>query len=158
MGREPSVSGGARYVMNTPEAGRAVLRFASGHGHVSSALDDIATFLGREGVPRGVVEDTTIALAEALNNIEEHAYGGLPDLPVQLCIVAGDHCVRCEIEDRGTPLPGGSLPAGSMPTTDPVALEKWPEGGFGWALLRRLTSELTYQRRCEWNRLRFAVS
>ena len=38
-------------------------------------------------------------------------------------------CLRCRIEDRGTPLPGDTLPGGSLPATDPVAHEKWPEGG-----------------------------
>jgi anti-sigma regulatory factor (Ser/Thr protein kinase) len=40
---------------------------------------------GRGALDR--VEDATIALAEALNNIEEHAYGGRPDLPVLLRII-----------------------------------------------------------------------
>ena len=144
--------------METFADGQAVLRFDSGHGHVPSALSDVSAFLEREGLRPGLVEDANIALAEALNNIEEHAYAGQRDLPVLLRLVATNQCLRCEIEDRGTPLPGGSLPAGSMPATDPVAHDKLPEGGFGWALLRRLTRELSYRRRGDWNHLSFTIA
>ena len=72
--------------------------------------------------------------------------GGRSGLPVLVDLEASALCLRCRIEDRGTPLPGDTLPGGSLPATDPVAHEKWPEGGFGWALLRRLTDDLTYHR------------
>jgi serine/threonine-protein kinase RsbW len=98
---------------------------------------DVAAFLARDGLPRTMVEDATIALAEALNNIEEHAYSGRPDQPVLVDIRRAEALVRCRIEDRGTPLPGGSLPGGSMPAPDPAAHDEWPEGGFGWGLLHR---------------------
>lgn len=144
--------------MQTEAGGRAILRFCSGQGGVSMALSDVTAFLAREGLPQSLVEDANIALAEALNNIEEHAYRGQRGFPVTLNLVAGERCVKCEIEDRGTPLPGGSLPAGSMPASDPVAHEKWPEGGFGWALLRRLTSDLSYERKDGVNSLCFTIS
>jgi hypothetical protein len=44
-------------------------------------VSDIAAFLGAGFLP-GLVEDASIALAEALNNIEEHAYSGRPEQPV----------------------------------------------------------------------------
>jgi hypothetical protein len=78
MEREPSVTNFGRYEITTSSDGQAVLRFGSGHGHVPTALSDVATFLKHEGVRLDRVEDATIALAEALNNIEEHAYAGRP--------------------------------------------------------------------------------
>lgn len=138
--------------------GRVALHFQSGHGVVSEIVHDVKEILTREGLQCGMVEDATIALAEALNNIEEHAYEGRRGLPVHVDITICPARFECRIEDRGNPLPGGTLPTGSMPMTDPVAHEKWPEGGFGWALLRRVTSELTYNRCGEWNRLFFAIS
>jgi anti-sigma regulatory factor (Ser/Thr protein kinase) len=41
---------------------------------------------------------------------------------------------------------------------DPVEPESWPEGGFGWAMVRRLTCDLSYESAGGRNRLRFAVS
>jgi len=152
------VTGDNVYAMETPSEGRAVLRFSSGNGAVRGILRDVAAFLALQGLPSDKVEDATIALAEALNNIEEHAYGGRSGLPVLVDLEANALCLRCRIEDRGTPLPGDTLPGGSLPATDPVAHEKWPEGGFGWALLRRLTDDLTYHRRGGWNRLCFTIS
>jgi serine/threonine-protein kinase RsbW len=152
------VTGENRYVMETPSKGRAVLRFSSGNGAVSGILREAAAFLTSRDVPPGKVEDATIALAEALNNIEEHAYGGGIGHPVLVELEVNALCLRCRIEDRGTPLPGDTLPGASLPATDPVAHEKWPEGGVGWALLRRLTTELTYHRRGGWNRLCFTIS
>lgn len=152
------MTGGDGYVMATPPDGRAVLRFDSGKGVVSALLRDVAGYLTGRGLPHDKVEDATIALAEALNNIEEHAYAGQSGLPVLIEIEACARRLHFRIEDRGTPLPGDTLPGGSMPATDPVALEKWPEGGFGWPLLRHLTSDLSYNRRGDWNRLCFTIS
>jgi serine/threonine-protein kinase RsbW len=152
------VTGDNGYAMESLSEGRAALRFESGKGVVSAVLRDVAAYLTRRGLPPGKVEDATIALAEALNNIEEHAYAGRSGLPVLVEIKACARRLRFRIEDRGTPLPGETLPGGSLPATDPVAHEKWPEGGFGWALLRRLTSDLTYHRRGDWNQLCFTIS
>jgi serine/threonine-protein kinase RsbW len=157
MEREPSVTNFGHYEITTSSDGKAVLRFGSGHGHVPTALSDVATFLKHEGVRLDRVEDATIALAEALNNIEEHAYAGRPDLPVLLRIMTNPKGLKCEIEDQGQPLPGGSVPVSSMPKTNPVAHEEWPEGGFGWALLRRLTSDLCYCRHEDRNTLSFTI-
>jgi serine/threonine-protein kinase RsbW len=106
----------------------------------------------------GLVEDASIALAEALNNIEEHAYSGRPEQPVLVEIDARGDCFRCCIEDCGVPLPGGMLPGGRLPSADPGAHDDLPEGGFGWALLRRLTRDLAYQRQKDRNRLTFSIS
>lgn len=152
------MSGGEAYDVETVPDGQVTLRFGSGRGVVSSVVRDVAAFLGREGLPVSMVEDATIALAEALNNIEEHAYGGGRDLPVVVGIATSARSVRFTIEDQGHPLPGGALPGDCLPATDPGAHEKWPEGGFGWALLRRVTRDVTYHRSGAWNRLTFTIS
>jgi serine/threonine-protein kinase RsbW len=144
--------------METSAGGQITVRFSSGHGVVSAVVRDVAAFLARDGLPRTMIDDATIALAEALNNIEEHAYGGRHDLPVLVDIRRAEALVRFRVEDRGTPLPHGSLPGDSMPAPDPAAHEKWPEGGFGWGLLHRVTSDLSYHRRGAWNRLCFTIS
>lgn len=111
---------------------------------------------------RGTVE---VVLAEVLNNIAEHAYGGgtgTINLTVQTCAVG----LACRVIDTGFPMPGGQLPAGNhpLPQTDTgamaerPALDDLPEGGFGWYIIRTLTQNLTYTRIGSQNRLDFVIA
>jgi len=97
----------------------------------------------------GTVE---IALAEALNNVVEHAYpADLPgDIALDLALTAA--CLRCELRDQGAALPGLVPPDAGLPSIDGPR-ESLPEGGFGWSLIRTLTSRLSYERRDGENRL-----
>lgn len=97
---------------------------------------------------RGTAE---IVLAEVLNNVVEHAYSDLSgDIRLSLALKPGQ--LDCQIEDDGAPMPGGNAPAGNLPDA-----EDMPEGGFGWHLIRVLSSGLTYQRLGKTNRLSFSL-
>lgn len=132
--------------------------FSAGDGAAAGVSNAIAQHLRDAAVPAPVVEDGTIALSEALNNVEEHAYGGRNGGPVRVEAFIRHHDLVFCIEDRGVPLPEGPLRGGEMPVGDPVAPESWPEGGFGWAMLHKLTHDLVYCRAKGWNRLQFALS
>ncbi|MGQ0566282.1 MAG: ATP-binding protein [Gemmobacter sp.] len=83
-----------------------------------------------------------IVIAEALNNIVEHAYAsGEGDIELSLRRKGGKLSVL--ISDRGRPMPGGQMPEGRLPDPDPQDL---PEGGFGWFLIRSLSQDLRYCR------------
>jgi anti-sigma regulatory factor (Ser/Thr protein kinase) len=113
-------------------------------------------FLARGGiVTRASWRMHSIALAEALNNIEEHAYSGRPEQPVLVEIDAARRLRKMlKSKTAGFLCRAASLPAGQYAFGGSGgALDEMPEGGFGWALLRRLTRELAYQRQKEWNRL-----
>ncbi len=133
------------------------MHFSSGHGLVSALVNDVTLFLQHEGLQPGMIEDAAIALAEALNNVEEHAYEGQAGFPVCVKITASPTHFQCVIEDQGTPIPGQTLPGDQMPFSDPSAPEKLPEGGFGWALLHRLTRDLNYARTEQKNLLSFSI-
>jgi hypothetical protein len=62
-----------------------------------------------------------------------------------------------EISDPGRPFPGGCLPAGQAVNLS-LPVDALPEGGFGWFLIRSLTSGIDYRRQDGLNRLtlRFA--
>jgi serine/threonine-protein kinase RsbW len=99
---------------------------------------------------RGTVE---IVIAEALNNIVEHAYAnGVGEIELQLKWSGGKLSVL--ITDRGHPMPGGNLPEGQLPPADPDDL---PEGGFGWFLIRSLSQDLRYCRADGRNHLFFRL-
>ena len=105
-----------------------------------SALDDDT---------RGTAE---IVLAEALNNIVEHAYAGVAG-EIDLRLMREADALAVEIVDFGTAIPGGKAPTPDLPDCDAL-----PEGGFGWYLIQTLSRDLTYVRSGSANVLRFRLA
>ncbi len=100
---------------------------------------------------RGTAE---IVLAEALNNIVEHAYARHPgdiEITLQLC----PNELICRITDTGLPMPNAQLPEGKLARLAPS--DDLPEGGFGWFLIRTLSRDLRYHREDGRNQLSFRL-
>lgn len=97
-----------------------------------------------------------LVLAEALNNIAEHAYAGMTPGPVALRLRRAQGALDCEIEDEGRALPGKVLPAGQMQRVA-EKLGDLAEGGWGWALIQALAQDIRYQREGRRNRLTFRI-
>lgn len=150
--------GPGEYQFVRHEAGRATLHFPANRGHVATALGDLADHLRARGCAPGLIEDGAIVLAEVLNNVEEHAYAGQAGEPVTVRLDACDGVLRYVVEDRGRRFPEGQLPGADMPAGNPGAPESLPEGGFGWPLVRRLTSDVAYMRDGDTNRLVFRLA
>ncbi|MCB2128374.1 MAG: ATP-binding protein [Rhodobacteraceae bacterium] len=114
----------------------------------------IARFARR--IPDDAAGALELALAEVLNNIVEHAYAGLPPGPVELELRLGSEMLDCRVIDHGHPMPGLMLPKGEM---QPIAatVDDLPEGGWGWALIKTLTTSLCYTRDQNANQLSFSV-
>lgn len=102
---------------------------------------------------RGTAE---LVLAEVLNNVAEHAYAGQAG-PVAVTLRQVPQGVSCLIVDQGLAMPGGKLPESRLPDGEGLALEDLPEGGFGWHLIRSLTTGLSYSRADGTNRLHFTL-
>ena len=100
----------------------------------------------------GTVE---LVLAEAMNNVVEHAYqdtSGVIELRVANCADG----LFCEVLDDGVGMDG--MPPGKVPQGDPPpTLDEMPEGGFGWFLIRSLARDLRYEREAGRNRLSFRI-
>jgi serine/threonine-protein kinase RsbW len=112
----------------------------------------------------GAAEDlrtrAQIALAEACNNIVEHAYQPIPTgvEPMISLDIAGDPGgIQVTLRDRGRAMPEGPLPGRELPPFDPEDPASLPEGGFGWALLREMTRALSISRQNGQNILRFRL-
>jgi serine/threonine-protein kinase RsbW len=104
------------------------------------------------GLQRAKSDDIQIALAEAINNVVEHAY---PDDPTGLISIQcrmNAQRVDIEVHDAGVPFANGRPPRGANPNlSGPV--EHLPEGGFGWLLIRSLAQDIFYDRHCGANAL-----
>jgi len=135
---------------------RKTYRFSSEYTRVRATLAELLGVLRDAGIgseDAGIVE---VVLAEALNNVVEHAYREAPDGHVELtCDVASDK-LRFELRDHGVAMPDLTLPEGTCPSAE-TALEDLPEGGFGWHLIHTLTEDLSYRRDGDLNRTDFAI-
>jgi len=134
---------------------RLDLRFEAEPFAVRRALcRTVATFAGRIGeAAAGALE---LALAEVLNNIVIHAYGG-DGGSISLSIEFRADALHCRICDAGRAIPGGAPPSVG-PDTDPAGQPALREGGWGWQILRKLAEDLTYERAGGENRLTFRIA
>ena len=88
-----------------------------------------------------LTDDVHIVVAEAVNNIVEHAYPGRSFGALAVHLSVSDSGLRIDFFDWGDPFPDEALPAGQAPK--PASLS---EGGYGWFLIRALASTSTYSR------------
>lgn len=124
-----------------------------------SGIGSVVERLRTMGLPEARAEEVQIALAEAVNNVVEHAYAGTDPGDVNIrCNLDADQ-LWINIHDAGLPLPDDKLPVGK-PVDLNVPHADLPEGGFGWFLIRELTSDIHYERKSGNNQLslRFEVS
>ncbi|MBY5933232.1 ATP-binding protein [Tateyamaria omphalii] len=103
----------------------------------------------------GTVE---LVMAEALNNIVEHAY---PETdasgPIDITCAHEDDGLHLTVTDSGRAMPDGQTPVGTAAEID-VDFCDMPEGGFGWFLIKDLAKDVTYQRQDNQNRLRLRLA
>ena len=107
---------------------------------------------------RSMAEDDSgtaeIVLAEALNNIVEHAYAQHTG-EIEITLLLHQTALICRIIDTGLPMPNDTLPAGHLAQFAPT--DDLPEGGFGWFLIRTLSRDLDYRRVDGRNHLSFRL-
>ena len=136
------------------------LRFAATLCDVRAALLTVDAQLAAAGASGDLRARAQIALAEACNNIVEHAYTPPPPgVEAVIAIdIAGDPAgLQITIRDKGRAMPEGPLPGRTLPEFDPDDPANLPEGGFGWALLRGMTRSLSVSRQNGQNILRFRL-
>ncbi|MDG3041053.1 ATP-binding protein [Roseicyclus marinus] len=135
------------------------LRFAASGAAVREALMTVDATLAAAGAVEDLRMRAQIALAEACNNIVEHAYPLAPDPDAQIRLdISGDAGgLQITLRDRGRSMPEGPLPGRTFPCVDPENPDTLPEGGFGWPLLRTMTRALSISRQNGQNILRFRL-
>jgi serine/threonine-protein kinase RsbW len=120
---------------------------------VSAALHALFVGPDRLALPGDCGGDAQIVLAEAMNNIVEHAYADRPG-EIDITLWRGQGGLWCRLVDNGAPMPA-ALPAGSLPVIPPDG--DLPEGGFGWYLIRQLARDVVHTRRSGANHLTFRI-
>lgn len=86
-----------------------------------------------------------LVLAEALNNVVEHAYRNNPDGTIWLRCSSDPSGLVVQIKDNGVAVPDSRMP--DQPVfPDPAAVSTLPEGGFGRHLIRHLADRVEYRR------------
>lgn len=86
-----------------------------------------------------------LVLAEVLNNIVEHAYAGDGCGVVQLKLERSGPVLRVTVRDHGCTMTAGLPPVGQMPVVARHT-QDLREGGWGWPLIRRLATNVAYER------------
>jgi serine/threonine-protein kinase RsbW len=133
-----------------------VTRIESSTDAVREAVLGLCRAAGRLGLDDEARDALELALAEAMNNVVEHAYLDDPAGWIMIELDLLDGWAACRVWDAGRPMPRGGIPATPLPDLS-VPLDNLPEGGFGWALIRSLAAHLRYDRLDGFNCLAFAI-
>lgn len=113
---------------------------------------DVLSTLVSAGLLTKQAQDVELVLAEALNNIVEHAYVERRDGTVFLQAHLMPDSLTIRLRDTGRPLPFGRIPKTKL-VEPSKELGILPEGGFGWFLIHSLTSAVQYERQNGTNHL-----
>ncbi|WP_226779787.1 ATP-binding protein [Oceaniglobus trochenteri] len=151
----------ARCIEITEERGRGNtielrLEFPCTQANVRRALASIMSGLGAMDLSEDDSSTVELVLAEVLNNVTEHAYRDAGLGLIRLHLKQTDDGLSCRVIDNGDAMPRNTPPRGYPPNPN-GPLETYPEGGFGWFLIRKLTSDLAYLRDADRNILSFRI-
>ncbi len=130
-------------------------RFPADYRWIRRAIHEVEDALSDAGLSSESIGSIAIVLAEALNNVVEHAFKDGQEGKITLVIRARHKSLMFEIRDSGRPMPLGRAPSGAHPVDEHDRLDSIPEGGFGWFLIRELVQDLVYDRRDGENLLLF---
>lgn len=96
-------------------------------------------------VPQLQMSCAEIVVTELLNNIVKHAQQDIQNGWFDLQCTRQERILSFVCRDNGAVMPGGAPPQKVIPALSHNHLEL-PEGGWGWALIHTLTTDLTYTR------------
>ncbi len=130
-------------------------RIPADYRWVRRAIHEVEDDLVRAGIHNEDIGSVSIVLAEALNNVVEHAFEDPDGQKITLIIRQRSKSLLVEIRDGGRPMPKGRAPIGNHPMTEFNQFDTMPEGGYGWFLIRELVQDLVYDRQNDENILFF---
>ena len=134
-------------MMRMPRSIQAVnISVNSGETAVRTALEKLQKALAPLNFAPEELGSIELVMAEALNNIVEHAYPeGSPAGPIRIRATHKSDGLHLTVVDEGLGMPEGKLPLGAPANVD-VDFFDLPEGGFGWFLIKDLAKDVEYKR------------
>ncbi len=130
----------------------------SGETAVRTALKELFEALSPLNLGPEECGSVELVMAEALNNIVEHAYPeGSPAGPIRIRAAQKNDGLHFTVVDEGLGMPDGKLPLGVANEVD-VDFFDLPEGGFGWFLIKDLAHDVEYKRLGWENHLRLRMA
>ena len=133
--------------MSGPAAENVRFSISSSFDNVAVLAENVSNHCRSHSLGDSDTIDTLrLCLAEALNNIVEHAYDGAEGKPIYADVRFKPESYEIMLIDEGKPMPDGQIPVGSG-EFDLDDFENLPEGGFGWMLIRSQMDRLDYERR-----------
>tara|TARA_R110000737_G_scaffold306998_1_gene314827 strand:- start:149 stop:640 length:492 start_codon:yes stop_codon:yes gene_type:complete len=133
------------------------ISFPSTSLSVRRALETVISSLAALSLEPEELGTVELVLAEALNNVVEHAYGEGERGWISLECAQRPDGLHFTILDEGKPMPDGIAPMG-LRVPLPEELDALPEGGFGWFLIQDLSHDVQYFRTGDVNRLSFRIN
>lgn len=130
------------------------LAFRGDFEGIRHALATIERFVLASSCGRKIWGDMQLALAEALNNIVEHALSGNVSEVIRISCRRTTSGWQCDLRDEGRRMPDWDGPM-QQNLPEPRQL---PEGGFGRMLICELSSAALYRREQGANHLRLEFS
>jgi serine/threonine-protein kinase RsbW len=122
-------------------------------GEIRRMNSALADFLGEEGVPGSTIHRVRLVIEELVVNVVRYAFDEPGSHRIDVDVRTEPRRVVVTVEDDGRPFDPNSAPP-------PPLNEPRPErrtGGLGIFLVKKLSSELTYSRTNERNRVRATV-
>lgn len=130
---------------------RLQLAIKSVQSEVSNVLCAITKWLESHKVEPATVSDLELVMAEALNNVVEHAYLYAEDGEIDILVTLRPVELKVLITDSGRKFDGP--PEFREMDVENFSFEELPEGGFGWNLIRSLTDVIEFEHADKKNRL-----
>ncbi len=144
--------------MSGPAADNVRFSISSSFDNVAVLAENVSNHCRSHSLGDSDTIDTLrLCLAEALNNIVEHAYDGAEGKPIYADVRFKPESYEIMLIDEGKPMPGGNAPSGEV-DYDLDDFEALPEGGFGWMLIRTQMDAVEYERRDGCNVLRLELN
>jgi len=122
-------------------------------GEIRRVNTALGEFLSEEGVSDRTIHHVRLVIEELVSNIVRYAYDDQSAHQIQVDVRTEPRRVAVTIEDSGRPFDPNNAPP--PPIHEP--LQERRMGGLGIFLVKKLTSELTYTRVEDRNRVRATI-
>jgi serine/threonine-protein kinase RsbW len=131
----------------TTEVKDVSLHFPATFAEIRAVLSQLINSPITVGLTESRLRDLELVLAEALNNVAEHAYAQMPGGEVRVSVTRQTDHLVVAIRDHGVQMPV------QRPQIPAPADNDTSEGGRGWLLINALCRKVSYERLAGTNRL-----